>query len=189
MNGKTRISALNDIGFVWNTTSIPLRSPHIENAWRKMYNQLCEFRTINQHCRVPSSTTLGQWVVRQRFLFRQHPMGEAKSSLTDERIRLLNDLNFQWMTRSEEKWNERVSELREFKHQNGHSLVPRSFPQNPQLSAWVATQRTNYKRRQDGKPSPLTMARVRELDEIGFVWSYWDHNFMAAQNEQLLQRQ
>jgi len=148
-----------------------------------MYHQLIEFRRINGHCRVPSATMLGQWVVRQRFLYRQNPVG---SSLTDERIRLLNDINFQWTTRSEELWNEHMREMREFKQQNGHALVPRNYPQNPQLSAWVATQRKNYKRRLDGKPSPLSVERVRELDEIGFVWSYWDHNFMAAQKDRLL---
>lgn len=153
--------------------------------WRKMYRQLTEYYTINKHCRVPSSTLLGQWVVRQRFLYRQHPMGEAKSSLTDERIRLLDDLNFQWMTRSEEMWNKHVSELREFKQQYGHALVPKNYPLNPQLSAWVSTQRKNFKLRQDGKPSPLTLTRVAELDEMGFVWNYWDHNFMATRKDQL----
>jgi hypothetical protein len=151
-----------------------------------MYNQLSEFRAIHNHCRVQSTTILGQWVVRQRFLYRQHPIGEAKSSLSEERIRLLNDLNFQWVTRSEEIWNERMSELREFKQHHGHALVPRNYPNNPQLSSWVATQRKNYNRRLDGKSSPLTMTRVKELDEIGFVWSYWDHNFMAAQKDRLL---
>lgn len=151
-----------------------------------MYNQLSEFHAIHNHCRVQSTTILGQWVVRQRFLYRQHPIGEAKSSLSIERIRLLNDLNFQWVTRSEEIWNERMSELREFKQKHGHALVPRNYPNNPQLSSWVATQRKNYNRRLDGKPSPLTMARVKELDEIGFVWSYWDHNFMVSQKDRLL---
>jgi hypothetical protein len=148
-----------------------------------MYHQLTEFRKVNGHCRVPSSTLLGQWVVRQRFLYRKNPVG---SSLTDQRIRLLNDINFQWTTRSEELWNEHMREMREFKQHNGHALVPRNYPQNPQLSAWVATQRKNYKRTLDGKPSPLSVDRVQELDEIGFVWSYWDHNFMAAQKDTLL---
>jgi hypothetical protein len=173
------------MGFVWNTSSIPIKSYRGENEWQKMYNQLSQFHAIYSHCRVPSSTVLGQWTVRQRFLYRQHPMGEAKSSLTDERIRLLNELDFQWITRSEKIWSERMNELREFMLQNGHALVPRKYPQNPRLSAWVATQRKNYNRRQHGKPSPLTVARIRELDEIGFVWSYWDHNFMVAHNEWL----
>ena len=27
-----------------------------------------------------------------------------------------------------------------------------------------------------GKPSPLTVARIEELEAMGFVWSYWDYN-------------
>lgn len=131
-----------------------------------MYNQLSQFHAINGHCRVPSTSPLGQWAVRQRFLYRQ-----AKSSLTNERINLLNRLDFPWTTRSEQLWNKRINELREFKEQNGHCLVPRSYANNPQLSAWVATQRKNYKRRK------LTTDRIQELEEMGFVWDYWDHYF------------
>jgi hypothetical protein len=31
------------------------------------------------------------------------------------------------------------------------------------------------------------MGRIRELDEIGFVWCFWDYNFKAA-NEELCDR-
>jgi len=185
MNEK-RISALNEIGFVWNASATPVLTRN-EIAWREMYNQLSQFHATNGHCRVPSASPLGQWVVRQRFLYRQYPSSatgrsinkQRKSSLTDERIQLLNDLNFPWTTRSEMLWETRTSELREFKKQNGHVMVPRKYPPNPQLSAWVATQRKNYNRRQAGKPSPLTLERIKELEDIGFVWSYWDYNFMA----------
>ena len=57
-------------------------------------------------------------------------------------------------------------------------MVPRKYQVNPQLSAWVATQRKNYNRRQAGKESPLSVSRIKELEEMGFVWSYWDHNFL-----------
>ena len=144
-----------------------------------MYNQLSQFHATNGHCQVPSVSPLGQWAVRQRFLYRLE--AKKSSALTDERINLLNDLNFPWATRSEQLWETRITELREFKKQNGHAMVPRTSA-TPQLSAWVATQRKNYNRRLAAKPSPLTLERIEELDEMGFVWSYWDHNFMV--NEQ-----
>ena len=145
-----------------------------------MYNQLSDFNTSHGHCRVPSTSSLGQWVVRQRFLYRQNPSGKPKSSLTSERINLLNKLNFAWNTRSEQLWQERTSDLNLFQKQHGHCMVPRTYPSNPQLSAWVATQRKNYNRRMAGKASPLTPERILQLEGMGFVWSYWDHNgFMA----------
>ena len=61
-------------------------------------------------------------------------------------------------------------------------MVPRKYPTNEQLAAWVATQRKNYNRRKLGKPSPLTVARIDELEELGFIWSYWDHNFFDEED-------
>ena len=171
------------MGFVWDASKTTPRAGHNDMAWQKMYTQLSQFHADNGHCQVPSTSSLGQWVVRQRFLYRQSPSGRAESSLTDERIRLLDELEFSWMTRSEQLWAQRTSDLREFKRLHGHCMVPRTYPPNPQLSAWVATQRKNYNRREMGKPSPLSMERMKELEGMGFVWSYWDHNFMTN-NEQ-----
>ncbi len=67
----------------------------------------------------------------------------------------------------------------EFRKKNGHCVVPRS---DGRLGAWVEKQRTEYKKYQQAKPddeskggsstptSILTEARVKRLDEIGFVW-------------------
>lgn len=173
-----RMSALNQIEFVWDATSVPPKSTHNDNAWQRNYNELSQFHATNGHCRIPSSSPLGQWVVRQRFLYRQHPAGKAKATLTDERIRLFNELDFQWMTYSEQMWKQRINELQEFKQQNGHVMVPMKYRPNPQLSAWVATQRKNYNRGKKMKTSLLSLERIDELEKLGFVWSYWDHTFI-----------
>lgn len=137
-----------------------------------MYNQLSQFYDTNGHCNVQSTTKpLGQWVVRQRYLYRQ---SSSSSSLTEERIDLLNKLNFPWKSRSEQIWDARIIELREFKRINGHVNVPTNYPSNPKLSTWVSTQRKNYNRKRLGKTSPLTSRRIQELNDLGFVWSYWD---------------
>ncbi len=183
------------MGFVWDASSLPPKSHRGDDNWRRMYDRLAQYRNVHGHCRVPSSCPLGQWVVRQRFHHRRRRAssepgvdggeGSSKSSspLAEERMRLLSELDFQWSSHSEDAWDGRMRELREFKSRNGHVLVPRNYPPNPQLSAWVATQRKNYNRRKAGKASPLTAGRIRELDEIGFVWCYWDYNFRAANEE------
>ena len=136
-----------------------------------MYNQLSQFYDTNGHCNVQSTIPLGQWVVRQRYLYRQ---SSSSSSLTEERIDLLNKLNFPWKSRSEQIWDTRITELREFKQINGHVNVPTNYPSNSKLSTWVSTQRKNYNRKRLGKTSLLTNSRIKELDDLGFVWSYWD---------------
>lgn len=162
-----------------------------------MYDKLVEFQKTHGHTNVPSSSTLGRWTVRQRYFYRSK---SRHKSLSKERINLLNELGFQWTTRFEELWQQRISELKEFKKQHGHCMVPRwvissrtfglfvvrhgsqsclfrSYEPNPSLSSWVATQRKYYKMKQDGKPNHLTDEREKQLDAMDFVWNYWDYNF------------
>lgn len=145
-----------------------------------MYCKLKEFHERNGHCRVPSSSSLGQWVVRQRFLFR-------RSGLTNERVSALNMLNFTWQTRAEMIWNKRMNELREYKEANGHVIVPTNYPPNIQLSSWVSSQRRKYKN------SKLSLSRIEELEEIGFAWrvelpSWPDENELEQNNNNVARR-
>ena len=68
---QMRISALNDMGFVWDASSFPPKSHRGDDNWRRMYDRLAQYRNVHGHCRVPSSCPLGQWVVRQRFHHRR----------------------------------------------------------------------------------------------------------------------
>lgn len=100
--------------------------------------------------------------------------------LTQERIDLLNALGFTWTIRSRdsvgESWNQRLHDLRVFKQQFGHCLVPSRYEANPELGIWVGTQRTQYRMymrcKETGLPISTSMNedRIRELEELGFVW-------------------
>jgi hypothetical protein len=46
----------------------------------------------------------------------------------------------------------------------------RQYAANPTLGQWVSTQRRFYRLHQEGKPSPMTAERIRELASIGFDW-------------------
>ncbi len=63
------------------------------------------------------------------------------ASLTQERIDLLNALGFTWTIRSRdslgESWNQRLHELRMFKQQYGHCLVPSRYEGNPEVCVAV----------------------------------------------------
>lgn len=65
--------------------------------------------------------------------------------LTQGRIDMLNMLGFTWTIRSRdslgESWNQRFEELKQYKEENGHCLVPSRYPPNPELGIWVGTQR------------------------------------------------
>ncbi|EJK60566.1 hypothetical protein THAOC_19054 [Thalassiosira oceanica] len=178
---KRHIEDLERLGFLWNASQSirqPMKSSQSDKAWKAMYLKLVEFETNEGHCNVPSTTSLGRWVVRQRHLYRRETLGQPKSSLTDERIELLNRLSFPWATRSEQLWQQRVDDLKQFQRENNHCMVPKEYTPNPSLATWVSTQRKNYNRRKNGLSSSLTPERIKELDEIGFVWRYWDHKFI-----------
>jgi len=171
---QERIEILNQLGFVFATSRTNIRSNSSELAWQRMYNKLVEYHKIHGHTNVPSTTaTLGQWCVRQRYLYRLK--GEKRLSV--DRIKQLNALGFKFKTRYQALWDQRIQDLQQFKKLHGHCMVPRNYEPNKQLSFWVATQRKYYNLKMKGKPSYLTDERQKQLDDMDFVWSYWDYNF------------
>ncbi len=42
--------------------------------------------------------------------------------------------------------------------------------QNIKLGNWVTTQRRDHTLHLEGKPSPITLARIQELESLGFEW-------------------
>ena len=70
----------------------------------------------------------------------------------------------------EHVWILRCQQLRQYKAQFGPCLVPYKYAANPKLGTWVKTQRTQYKLHQEGRPSPMTDERIRELESIDFDW-------------------
>ena len=82
---------------------------------------------------------------------------------------------------NEERWNERYTELVEYKVQYGNCNVPYNWPSNRTLSQWVKRQRHQYKLRQEEKHSNLTQERQELLDQLSFVWDsracHWEDRF------------
>lgn len=68
----------------------------------------------------------------------------------------------------EEKWTKNFKMLQEYKDEHGDCEVPPSL-QTP-LAHWVTQQHKEYQKVQDGKPSRLTLERVQQLTDIGFVF-------------------
>jgi hypothetical protein len=121
------------------------RSPKISDTqglrWSERYTELVEFRTKYGHCCIPSywpeNTPLAQWVKRQRYQYklRKEEREVRPSTLTEERIKALEDLGFVWDSHAA-FWEERWNELRVFKERKGHTNIPTKFKENPQLGIW-----------------------------------------------------
>ena len=116
----------------------------------------------------PENAALAQWVKRQRYQYKLKQESK-RSTMSDERVSALNEIGFIWDSHSA-IWDERLSELIQYKQVNGHCNVPSRFTQNRQLAVWVKRQRRQYKFHCEGKPSSMTRERIASLEAIGFEW-------------------
>jgi hypothetical protein len=100
---------------------------------------------------------------------RQRRAGKGyRASLTDEQIRLLDEINFPLSLkrgRSDRAWRTKYQEVVDFYKQNEHL----HFKYKSSLYNWMVTQR----QRRGGKGSlePPTDEQIRLLDEIEFSWT------------------
>jgi Helicase associated domain len=67
------------------------------------------------------------------------------STLTDERMRSLNDLGFVWNSH-DAIWHERLEELQRYAAEQGNCNVPKDYPENKGLAIWVKCQRRQVRR-------------------------------------------
>ena len=118
-----------------------------EEQWNERYQELVEYTKLNGHCLVKhqwsKNRPLAQWVKRQRYQYKLKCDGR-RSTLTDERLKLLNDLNFVWSTQRA-IWEEKYNELVEYTNVHGHCNVPSNYEPNRPLAIWVRCQRRQYK--------------------------------------------
>ena len=171
-NGKLseeRIRMLNAIRFVWDQ-----RGPAV---WRAHYDELVAYKDQHGDCNVPhtyeANKSLGIWVHNQRIAFRN-------GKLSEDRIRMLNDIGFVWEQYGRDTWRAHYDELVAYKDQHGDCNVSRSDETNKSLVNWVATQRTAYK---NGK---LSEDRIRMLNDIGFVWKQYERATWRAHYDELV---
>ena len=158
-----------------------------QSQWRDQFRQLCEYKVEFGDClvqqRYSANPKLGKWVSMQRRRYRKKRDGKS-SAMTDEHIRALDGIGFDWDARKTDvasSWSVHFQQLCEFKLQFGHYLLPVKHSDNPKLGKWISNQRAQYKLHQVGKPSRMTVERIRELESIEFNWEQvhltWDEQF------------
>jgi len=68
----------------------------------------------------------------------------------------------------DKKWNKHFEELVEYKNKKGNCDVPPS--QHTPLSYWVTQQHKEYQKLQEGKPTRLTLQKMQQLTDLGFIF-------------------
>lgn len=133
---------------------------------------LSEYKQQHGNVDVPlkyePNPSLGTFVNRQRTEYRKMQNGKP-SSITLQRVDDLNRLGFTWtIQENQTSWEDRFSELKDFKKMSGHCNVPKVYAKNPSLGYWVNEQRFQYRRRVKGQSSYLTDDKVKALNELEF---------------------
>jgi len=150
-----QIQLLDEIDFPW------VLDPY-QRMWNTNYQELVEFKKKHGHFNV-KRPSLHRWMYRQRT--RREGKG-GYVPLTDEQIRLLDDIDFPWAPRQGDiKWYANYQELVDFYKKHGHLKVEL----NSFLYSWIARQRR--RRRRTKGYAPLTDEQIQLLDEIGLTWT------------------
>jgi len=127
--------------------------------WYQSYFKLREFKEANETIEVTSrdDRSLFAWIKYQR-------KETTKNNLTQDQIKLLEEIGFQWNTRisSKHSWEDKFQKLKEFQESHGHCKVPLKLDR--QLNSWVDAQR------QANKQGRLSQERIDKLESLGVQW-------------------
>jgi hypothetical protein len=155
-----QIQQLESLGIDWKVCV---------TTWQDRLSELADYRKIHGHCNVPQKyPQLGSWVETQRGQYRMHLEGKA-SKMTTFRIKALESLGFEWHV-TWATWEDRLSELADYRKIHGNCNVPRNYNKNVKLATWVGNQRAHYRWKLEGKTTWMTLSRIQELDSMGFEW-------------------
>ena len=161
-------------------------------GWQASLYQFLLFRARNGAAAIPKANggthekQLHLWVQNQKRHAKLMKVGE-KSSMTADRLAVLEDINFPFHFRGEAHWKKNYEALKRFKADKGHCLVPRGYAENPKLGEWVVDQRRQYKFIHEGKPSLLTDDRKAKLDALGFTWQVRERMDWNKRYQQLVE--
>ena len=114
--------------------------------------------------------------MNQRTYYKRRYRGEL-SSLTEERIQLLEDLGFAWNYR-QFKFDSMLNRLSNHYLEHGHTQIATTDTRNQDLRFWITIQRYYYHHRQrdlasDGVSTvPLTEERIQAIESAipDFQW-------------------
>lgn len=118
------------------------------------------YRGEHEDCNVPKGWSenekLAKWVQAQR-------KAKKQGKISENHVERLEAIGFVWDP-YEARWEEMFAELQDYLARHRNCCVPTNWPENPQLSTWVQTQR---KAKKQGK---ISDERVARLEAINFVW-------------------
>ena len=174
-----QVEKLNAIGMRWESVK--------DIAWEKNYFAAKEY--FAEHGDLLPSVTdkayhgvkLGRWVAQLRSYRKS---GICSAYLTDERIKLLDEIGMVWDV-PDYLFEKNYAALLDYYKENGNADVPSYYvtADGLRLGTWVFNIRN--RRKGFGQGAELTEEQIKRLDELGFSWegrhkNTWDKAYAAA---------
>lgn len=174
-----QVEKLNAIGMRWESVK--------DIAWEKNYFAAKEY--FAEHGDLLPSVTdkayhgvkLGRWIAQLRSYRKS---GICSAYLTDERIKLLDEIGMVWDV-PDYLFEKNYAALLDYYKENGNADVPSYYvtADGLRLGAWVFNIRN--RKNGSGKGAELTDEQIKRLDELGFSWegrhkNTWDKAYAAA---------
>ena len=139
-------------------------NPFLSNTEVQKLPSLKEYNASNTNaCRVVTQDS-----VDDVFDDDQRQISARKKS-SNKRTRFVSS-RYPGPQTSDAFWWARFTELKKFREENGHCIVPNRYPPHPPLGNWVSTQRRQYKLWKSNKISSMNKERAKALERIGFSW-------------------
>jgi hypothetical protein len=133
-NKRTIADAEGPLGLTDSQGSMDKR-PRLSRGeqWDTRFTELIQYTEQHGHCKVPRTVPiLGRWVKKQREQFKLKREGHF-TSLSDERLRRLNEVGFVWDFPKMDDWDTRFNQLVDYLEEHGNVLVPKKYAPNPSL--------------------------------------------------------
>ena len=174
-----QVEKLNAIGMRWESIK--------DIAWEKNYFAAKEY--FAEHGDLLPSVTdkayhdvkLGRWIAQLRSYRKS---GICSAYLTDERIKLLDEIGMVWDV-PDYLFEKNYAALLDYYKENGNADVPSFYVTTDglRLGTWVFNTRNRKNGR--GKGAELTDEQIKRLDELGFSWdgkfrNNWNKSYEAA---------
>lgn len=149
------------------------KAKHKDVRWLSNFEELKKYKQVHGNCIVPrgysANPRLASWVAEQRKQ-RKLLVDGKQSSMIPERVEMLNEIGFVWNAQ-EAAWERQLGDLKLFRKEEGHCLVPVGHKKYPKLGSWVKEQRRHFVLLKQGKQSNMTISRVEKLDAVNFCWN------------------
>jgi Helicase associated domain len=177
------VAKLNSLGFHWNAVDVD---------WNAMCDRLASYKRKHNSACVPYSCAedppLGKWVHYLRPCYKKFQLQNVtldESMISDvaqglaskkvsadthaARLGRLLEVGFVWDA-WEAQWMMMYERLVKYKAKHNSALIPDSYELDPELAAWIGTQRC--------LEAGMSERRKRLLDAIGFVWDPQEHRWL-----------